>query len=488
MNKNQILIISLDHINFSKEKIMQKLQENHYEFKKNIYFFANSSLLKKFNDEEFSINIQPDIDFFAETNNPSIFSFKKVSRAVIFASLNSICPNSLLMKIFIISDALKRSLVDNIELVIPYLPYLRQDRRMVFFNKINSFGNKNNPHNNDIFPKYIQNSEPITSKLIITLLQNSGISKLYIIDAHFDQINSFNDQIEIDNLKYDFLLGDILSSIIKIFFNTNEIINKNYNFDNICILFKNFSKLIIKQKYQNFDFNKIYNELYNKNPYDLFDDFLNNKNYNIENFKNKFSDTQSSEIINKKQYFELFFCEFINFFLKDFALVSPDAGALKKIRNCEALIEEIILLIIKIFNLKINYEKKNNICFIEKNRVQAGISFCMSITGDTNNKHCLIIDDILDSGTTLVSASKIIKDLGSCSSVSAFITHPIISSECDEKIKNSNLKFVFVSNSISSERHRSKLNSKFKIFDLFDILFEHVLFNNNNNNNYNDIL
>lgn len=77
-------------------------------------------------------------------------------------------PNTYLLELLIIVDALKRSFPRTITAIIPYLAYCRQDRRSRF-------------------------QVPITAKLVANLLETSGVSRLIAFDFHTEQIEGFFD-------------------------------------------------------------------------------------------------------------------------------------------------------------------------------------------------------------------------------------------------------------------------------------------------------
>ncbi|MDR0826066.1 MAG: ribose-phosphate diphosphokinase, partial [Mycoplasmataceae bacterium] len=87
--------------------------------------------------------------------------------------------NESLMELLITIDALKRASADAINVVIPYYAYARQDRKTL-------------------------GREPITSKLVASLLERAGASRVAIIDIHSEQTQGFFD-IPMDTLKATFL-------------------------------------------------------------------------------------------------------------------------------------------------------------------------------------------------------------------------------------------------------------------------------------------
>ena len=90
---------------------------------------------------------------------------------------------------------------------------------------------------------------------------------------------------------------------------------------------------------------------------------------------------------------------------------------------------------------------KEEIAIIDKRRGDPGKSEVMNIIGDIKNKTCIIIDDIVDTAGTLCNAAKSIKSKGA-KSVSAYITHGVLSAEAVAKISKSPIKNLVITNSI----------------------------------------
>lgn len=89
-----------------------------------------------------------------------------------------------------------------------------------------------------------------------------------------------------------------------------------------------------------------------------------------------------------------------------------------------------------------------DIAIIDKRRPKAGESEVMNIIGDVAGRRCILYDDIIDSGGTICKAAKALKDHGA-SSVSAYITHGVLSDPAVKSITNSELTEVVITDSIS---------------------------------------
>ncbi len=118
-----------------------------------------------------------------------------------------------------------------------------------------------------------------------------------------------------------------------------------------------------------------------------------------------------------------------NFEDKNLVIISPDVGGLVRARDMAK---------------KINAE----LAIVDKRRPQAGVSEVMNIIGEVNNRNCLIVDDIVDSGGTLCNAAEALLEKGA-KSVSAYITHGVLSNDAYKRIGNSRLQNLIISDSIA---------------------------------------
>ena len=76
---------------------------------------------------------------------------------------------------------------------------------------------------------------------------------------------------------------------------------------------------------------------------------------------------------------------------------------------------------------------------MDKRRDKANESEVMNIIGDITNRDCIIVDDIVDTAGTLCNAAEALINEGA-KSVSAYITHGVLSGPAVERIQNSKLK------------------------------------------------
>jgi ribose-phosphate pyrophosphokinase len=88
-----------------------------------------------------------------------------------------------------------------------------------------------------------------------------------------------------------------------------------------------------------------------------------------------------------------------------------------------------------------------DLAIVDKRRPRAGVSEVMNIIGDVSGQHCILIDDIVDSGGTLVNAAEALLKAGALE-VSAYITHGVLSNGAAERIGASKLKELVITDSI----------------------------------------
>ena len=133
--------------------------------------------------------------------------------------------------------------------------------------------------------------------------------------------------------------------------------------------------------------------------------------------------------------------------------VSPDAGGIERTRGLAK---------------KINAE----LAIIDKRRPQAGKSQMMNIIGDIKNKNCIIVDDIIDSGGTIVNAVEALIKKGA-KDVHVFVTHAVLSGDAVNKIKKSKIKKLIITDTIDNSR-RIKNVSKIQVLSIAPLMAEAI--------------
>jgi ribose-phosphate pyrophosphokinase len=135
----------------------------------------------------------------------------------------------------------------------------------------------------------------------------------------------------------------------------------------------------------------------------------------------------------------------------DTILCSPDEGGGKRVKRMKE-------------QLKRDYDIDAKYVMISKTREEANLVSAMSVIGDVQGKNVIIIDDILDTGGTLVKAAETLMEVGA-KSVKAVITHGILSGTAIERINNSQLSKVILSDSVKKTSDHSVVNN-----DRFEII------------------
>jgi ribose-phosphate pyrophosphokinase len=87
------------------------------------------------------------------------------------------------------------------------------------------------------------------------------------------------------------------------------------------------------------------------------------------------------------------------------------------------------------------------LAIIDKRRERAGVSEVMHVVGDVTGKRCILVDDIVDSGGTLVNAADALFAAGAVS-VQAYVTHGVLSGGAVARIAASRLDRLVISDSI----------------------------------------
>ena len=89
------------------------------------------------------------------------------------------------------------------------------------------------------------------------------------------------------------------------------------------------------------------------------------------------------------------------------------------------------------------------LAIVDKRRPKPGQSQVMNVIGDVKDKTCIIVDDIIDSGGTIVNAAKALKGRGA-KEVYVYITHGVLSGDAVNKIKKSMIKNLVITDTIDN--------------------------------------
>ncbi len=89
------------------------------------------------------------------------------------------------------------------------------------------------------------------------------------------------------------------------------------------------------------------------------------------------------------------------------------------------------------------------LAIVDKRRPKPGQSQVMNIIGDVKDKTCIMVDDIIDSGGTIVNAAKALKARGA-KEIYVYITHGVLSGDAVKKIKSSVIKNLVITDTIDN--------------------------------------
>lgn len=253
------------------------------------------------------LNIQPgkiDVKHFAD--GETLVELGESVRGKRVYIVQSTCKpvNETLMEVLICLDACRRSSAAEVTCIIPYFGYARQDRKAM--------------------PR-----QPITAKLVASMLEEAGANRVVTFDLHAAQIQGFF-RCPVDELTTVPMMGQYFR-------------RKNLDPDKIVV-------------------------------------------------------------------------------------VSPDHGGVKRARNLAEMLG-------------------CSLAIIDKRRPSANVAEACHIIGDVEGKDTIIVDDICDTGGSLIAASNILKDHGA-NDIYVCIAHGLFSNNAAERIQNSPIKEVVVTNTI----------------------------------------
>ena len=137
--------------------------------------------------------------------------------------------------------------------------------------------------------------------------------------------------------------------------------------------------------------------------------------------------------------------------LNNMICVAPDVGGVERTRA---------------LSRRIN----SSIAIIDKRRPVPGKSEVMNIVGNVKNKNCIIVDDIIDTGGTIVNAAKALKEKGA-RDVFVYITHAVLSGDAVNKIEKSHIKKLITTDTIDNSKKIAK-SKKIEIISIAPMISE----------------
>ena len=113
---------------------------------------------------------------------------------------------------------------------------------------------------------------------------------------------------------------------------------------------------------------------------------------------------------------------------RELMIVSPDVGGVVRARQLAKRLN-------------------TDLAIIDKRRERAGVSEVMNVIGDVSGRHCILIDDIIDSGGSLCNAANALVEQ-QATSVSAYVTHGVLTGGAVARVAASPIKTMTITDSI----------------------------------------
>jgi len=139
--------------------------------------------------------------------------------------------------------------------------------------------------------------------------------------------------------------------------------------------------------------------------------------------------------------------------IPDLTVVSPDPGGVERARA---------------FAKRLN----SPLAIIDKRREEPNVAEVMNVVGEVEGRNCLIVDDLIDTGGTLVKVAEALMEQGAAS-VSACATHAVLSGDAVSRIEASCIKEVVFTNSIPLSKEAKK-SSRIKLLSVANLLAEAI--------------
>lgn len=138
--------------------------------------------------------------------------------------------------------------------------------------------------------------------------------------------------------------------------------------------------------------------------------------------------------------------------IENVTVVSPDVGGVTRARNFADLLD-------------------TSIAIIDKRRPHVNEAEVMNIIGDIEGKNVVLVDDIIDTAGTMVQGANALKELGA-REVYACCTHPVLSGPAIERIRDSEIKELIVTDTIPLSE--DKVIDKIKVISVASIFGEAI--------------
>jgi ribose-phosphate pyrophosphokinase len=138
---------------------------------------------------------------------------------------------------------------------------------------------------------------------------------------------------------------------------------------------------------------------------------------------------------------------------EDLVIVSPDVGGVTRARGFAKRLDV-------------------GLAIIDKRRERAGVSEVMNVIGDVRGMRCILVDDIVDSGGTLVNAADALVKAGAVS-VQAYVTHGVLSAGAVARIAASSLEKLVITDSIRPTE-AVRVTEKIRVLSIAQLMGEAI--------------
>lgn len=126
----------------------------------------------------------------------------------------------------------------------------------------------------------------------------------------------------------------------------------------------------------------------------------------------------------------------------EFVVVSPDHGGTTRARKLADILN-------------------SSIAIVDKRRPRPNVCEANNVIGDVENKNCILVDDICDTGGSLCAAAKLLKEKGA-KDIYVSLAHGVFSGEAIERIENSVIKELVCTNTIPLTEEKKAKTTKIK--------------------------
>ena len=148
----------------------------------------------------------------------------------------------------------------------------------------------------------------------------------------------------------------------------------------------------------------------------------------------------------------VFIKHMIDLKIPDLVVASPDIGGIRLARSYARRLD-------------------TDLVMLDKRRLAHNVSAVTQLIGDVQDKNILLVDDLVDTGGTLVNGVKVLKEQGA-KDIYAACTHAILSDNATQAIKESPITKIFLTDSVNISK--SKVEKNMQIISVADLLAEAI--------------